>query len=63
MTQLHGKQTITIHILPNVSRSKDNQTKKLDQLMEYKMRNIFLKSRTENVVEKSSPYPSLKNQN
>ena len=32
-----------MHILPNISRSKDNQTMKFGQLIEYKMRNIFLK--------------------
>ena len=37
-----------VHILPNISKSKGNQTMKFDQLIEYKMRNIFLeKSYTE----------------
>ena len=36
------KQTIAIHILPNISKSKGNQTTKLSQLKEYNMRNIFL---------------------
>ena len=35
-------QIITIHILPNISRSKDNQTVKFGQFIEYNMRNIFL---------------------
>ena len=26
MTSQHGKQTTAIHILPNISRSKDNHT-------------------------------------
>ena len=34
-------QTTAIHILPNISRSKDNQTMKLDQVIEYN-RNTFL---------------------
>ena len=38
-----GKQTITIHILFNISPSKGNQTMKFDQLIEYNKRNIFLK--------------------
>ena len=38
-----GYQTITIHILSNISRSKGNQTMKFDQLIEYNKRNIFLK--------------------
>ena len=36
-----GKQTIAIHILPNISRSEGNQTIKFGQLIEYNMRNIF----------------------
>ena len=32
MTSQPGKQTIAIHILPNISRSEGNQTKKLGQL-------------------------------
>ena len=42
MTPRPGKQTITIHILPNISRSKDNQTVRFGQLIEYNMRNISL---------------------
>ena len=42
MTLLPGKQTIAIQILPNISRSKGNQTMKFDLLTEYNMRNIFL---------------------
>ena len=37
-----GQQTIVIHILPNISRSKGNQTMKFGQLIECNMRNIFL---------------------
>ena len=35
-------QTIAIHILPNISRSKDNQTMKFGQLIVRNMRHIFL---------------------
>ena len=42
MTSQRGKQTIKIHILPNISRSKDNQTMKFDQLIKCNMRNIAL---------------------
>ena len=42
MKSKSGKQTIAIHILPNISRSKGNQTMKFGQLIEYTMRNIFL---------------------
>ena len=41
MTPQPGKQIIAIKILPNASRSKDNQTMKIGQLIEYSMRNIF----------------------
>ena len=37
-----GLLTIAIHILPNISESKRNQTMKLGQLIEYNKRNIFL---------------------
>ena len=40
MTSQLGKQTIAIHLLPNISRSKDNQAVKFVQLIEYNMRNI-----------------------
>ena len=36
-----GLQTITIHILPNISRNKGNHTMKFAQLVEYKKRNSF----------------------
>ena len=35
--------SITIHILPNISRSKGNQTIKFGQVIEYNKRNIFKK--------------------
>ena len=37
-----GKQKITIHILPNISRIKSNHTLKFVMLIEYNMRNIVL---------------------
>ena len=49
---------ITIHILPNISRSKGNQTMKFAQLTWYNMKN-----HTKNVVEKLVPNPLIKNQN
>ena len=42
MTSQPGLQTNAIHILPNVSQSKGNQTMKFAQLIEYNKRNIFL---------------------
>ena len=51
MTSSTGKQKITIPILFNISRSKSKQTMEFAQLLEYKMRNIFLKYHIRNVVE------------
>ena len=42
MTLQPGKQTIAIHLLPNISRNKGNQTMKVGKLIEYNMRNIFV---------------------
>ena len=42
MTSQSGKQTIAIHILSNISRSRGNQTMKFNQLIEYNLKNIFL---------------------
>ena len=42
MTSKSGKETIAVHILLNISRNKDNETMKSDQLIERNMRNIFL---------------------
>ena len=43
MTSQPGLQTIAIHILPNISKSKGNQTTKFGQLIEYNKRNTFLR--------------------
>ena len=42
MTSQRGWQTIAIHILSNISRSKGNQTMKFGQSIECNMRTIFL---------------------
>ena len=42
MASQPGYQTILIHILPNILRSKGNQAVKFGQLMECNIRNIFL---------------------
>ena len=36
-----GQEIITIHILPNISRTKGNQAIKFGQLIKYSMRNFF----------------------
>ena len=54
MTSLPGPQTITIHILSNISRSKSNQTMKFGQLMKYNK--IFsIKNHVENEAERLVP--------
>ena len=55
-----GYQVITIHILHNISRSKDNQTMKLGQLIEYNIKIIFLYTKS---GEKLVPSHFIKNQN
>ena len=52
MTSQPGYQSIVIHIWPNFSRSKGNQTMEFGQLIECNMRNIFLKNHIQNMVEK-----------
>ena len=42
MVSQPGKQTIAIHILPNISSSKGNQIMKFGQLIEHNMGSIFL---------------------
>ena len=42
MTSQAGQQIITIHILPNISRSKDNQAMKFGQLVIYHVISVFL---------------------
>ena len=63
MTSQSGKQTVAIHILPNISRSKGNQTIKCDQLIEYNMRNIFLEKSNTKCGGELLPDPFLKDQN
>ena len=41
MTSQTGMQIIIIHIMPNISRSKVNQTMKFSQFIKYNVRNIF----------------------
>ena len=55
-----GQQSIAIHILLNISRSKDNQIMTLGQLIEYNISKIFEKSDTKS-VEKLFPDPFVKN--
>ena len=57
MTSQPGSQTIPIHILPDISQSKGNQTMKFGQLIEYNKRNIFLQKFAENEGRETSSRP------
>ena len=57
LTSQPREQTIVIHILPNISRGKGNQTMKFGQLMECNIRNIFLKKSYTKFGGKTSPRP------
>ena len=61
-TSKSDKQTITVRILPNISRSKNNDTIKVGQLREYDMRDIFLEKSYKNVVLTLFSDPFLENQ-
>ena len=60
ITSQPGYQTIVIHILTNISRSKGNQTNKLGQLIEYNMRNIFLEKSFAKCDGETIPRPFAK---
>ena len=50
MTSQPGQQTITIHILPNISQSKGNQILKLGWSGDIKTEIFFLKNHAENTA-------------
>ena len=60
MTSQPGKHIIAIHILPNISRGKGNHTMKFGQLIEYNMRNIFLKKSFTKCSGETIPRPFSK---
>ena len=49
-----GKQRMTIHMLPNISRSKGNQIMRFGQLIKCNMRNIFLEKLSTKCLEEIS---------
>ena len=56
MSSQPGLQTVVIHILPDISQSKDNQTAKFGQLIEYISREIFFfKNYAENEAKRLVP--------
>ena len=50
LTPQSGQQTITVHILPNMSRNKGNQTINFGQLIKHNIRNIFLEKLVKNKI-------------
>ena len=55
MASQPGKQTIAIHILPNILTNKDNQAMKFGQLRECNMKNIFLEKPYTKYGRETSP--------
>ena len=60
MTSQLGQQTIAIHILAIITRSKGNQAMKFGQLIKYNMRNSFLKKSYEKCYGETIPRPFSK---
>ena len=58
MTLQTEQQIITIHILPNISRSKGNQAMIFSEIIKYTMRNIFLQKSYTKCGGKTCPRPS-----
>ena len=52
-----GKQTIVIHVLPNILSNKDNQAIKFSQFREYNMKSIFLEKPYTKCGGETSPRP------
>ena len=50
MTSQTEQQIIAIHILSDISTSKDNQSMKFGQLIKYSARKLFFKNHAENKV-------------
>ena len=55
MTSQPGERTITIHILPNISRIKGKQAMKFGQLVEYNKKNVLLQNHAENEAGRLVP--------
>ena len=62
MTSQTGSKSVAIHTLFNISRHKGNQKTKFGQLIEYKMRNIFLEKSYTRCSGETIPRPFVKNQ-
>ena len=60
ITTQRDKETITIRILPNISRSIDIQPMKFVQLIEYNMKKLFLEKLNTKCGREASPWPFYK---
>ena len=47
MTSQPDQQTIVTHLLPNISRSKDNVTLKFGQLIEYNIHKMWWRNKSQ----------------
>ena len=63
ITSQGGKHVIAIGMLPNISKSTNNQTMKFGQLIKCSMKNNFLEKLFTNLLKKLLPDPFLNNQN
>ena len=61
MTSQRRKQTIAVHILFNISRSKTDQTITFGQLIPYNIRNILLEKSCTKCGRGTIPRPFSKN--
>ena len=59
-TSQPGYQRIVMHMLPNISRSRDNRAIKFAQLVEYNMKNIFVEKSYTKSVGETIPRPLSK---
>ena len=57
MTSQPCEQTVVIHILANISRSKGNHTMNLGYLIDYNLKNIFIKALNTKYGRKISARP------
>ena len=63
MTSQTRKQTIAIHILPDISGSKGDKTMKIGQVIEYNMGTIYHEKSHTKCGGQTIPRPLPKNQN
>ena len=59
MTSQTGKQIITIHILPYISRTRGNHAMKFGQFIEYDKKNIFLQTSCRKWGRETSSRPTF----